>query len=104
MSFIAKDPHGGEIPIPMDETLTALKKTLPKDHPLVAQVKLCFENARGVIADHMEHGPDPEAPNFEDVLDRLTRQLSDWRSGIRDWDEVEPELTAAQKACEWVPA
>lgn len=104
MSFIAKDPHGGEVPIPMDETMGALQRALPKDHPLVGEVKRCFEHARGVIEDHMEHSPDPDAPNTADVLDRLTRQLVDWRSGIRDWDEVEPELAAAQKAVEWIPA
>lgn len=103
MAFVAVDPHDGEVPIPMDEARAALKKALPQDHPVIAQVQRCFELARGIITDHMEEtARTSDRPDFESIVDELVPLLSDWRRGIRDWDEVQPAFERAAKAADWL--
>lgn len=101
MAFVAKCADGEDVPIPMDETLAELRKVLPKDHPMVAKIDRCFEVARGVIEDYSDEDAGEPRPDPFPALDALILKLDDWRSGIRDWDEVEPHLDEARRLADW---
>lgn len=99
--FVARTAEQDDVEIPMDETIGALRKALPKDHPVIAQVERCFKLACEVIEDWDAEEEGEPRPDPFPALNDLVRFTDDWRAGIRDWDEVEPHLDEARRVADW---
>jgi hypothetical protein len=90
---------GDEVAIPFDETLAALKRSLPGDFPVVKAVVECFETAGehlGQLSEALRLLPDEQGD--EDALVNLIWTIEDWKRGIRDWEEVEEKLKDVRRA------